>query len=136
MTNWLLVPIGVVTVTCTVPVPSGVVAVICVSEMTVNEGACVAPKRTAVAPVKPVPVTTTVVPPAVEPEVGETEMTAGVAAARGCVAEAVGVCAELFTAVILREREPPPAAEEMRRPEAREGSEVGPGRGRTHPVRA
>ncbi|GAA2344866.1 hypothetical protein Scani_33490 [Streptomyces caniferus] len=95
---------------------------ICVSEMTVNEGACVAPNRTAVAPVKPVPVTVTVVPPAVEPEVGETELTAGVAAARGCAAEVVGECAELFTAVILREREPRPAAEEMRRAEARQRS--------------
>jgi hypothetical protein len=35
------------------------------------------PKRTAVAPVKPLPVTVTLVPPVVGPELGETEVTAG-----------------------------------------------------------
>jgi len=119
VTNWLLVPLGVVTVTCTVPVPSGVVAVIWVSETTVNDGAGVAPKRTAVAPVKPVPVIVTVVPPPEDPEAGETERTAGVAAAGVCAAEAVGGSAERFTAMVLREREPRPAAEEKRRAEAR-----------------
>ncbi|GAA2306887.1 hypothetical protein Scani_20130 [Streptomyces caniferus] len=94
MTNWLLVPLGVVTVTCTVPVPSGAVAVIWVSELTVNEGDGVAPKRTAVALVKPVPVTITGVPPAEEPEGGETERTAGTAAADDCASEASGDCAE------------------------------------------
>ena len=38
-----------------------------VSESTVNELAAVAPKATAVAPVKPVPVIVTVVPPACGP---------------------------------------------------------------------
>ncbi len=49
---------------------AGEVAVIWVSETTVKLVAAVAPKATAVAPVKPVPVMVTVVPPAVGPEVG------------------------------------------------------------------
>ncbi|MCW7984727.1 hypothetical protein XF35_05155 [Streptomyces platensis subsp. clarensis] len=100
-------PAGVVTVTCTVPEPAGAVAVIWVSELTVKE-ACVAPKRTPVAPVKPVPVTVTWVPPAVEPEVGETDVTAGVAAS-GSTAVMVGGGTERFTAMVLCGREPRPA---------------------------
>ncbi|GGV00445.1 hypothetical protein GCM10010502_63660 [Kitasatospora aureofaciens] len=75
-------PLGVVTVTCTVPVPGGAVAVIWVSETTVKD-AVMAPNRTAVAPVKAVPVTVTRVPPAAGPEAGETEVTTGVATDRG-----------------------------------------------------
>ena len=72
-----LVPSGVVTVTSTVPtVWKGDVAVIEESEVTVN-GAVVAPKSTAVAPVKPVPLMVTVVPPVAGPEVGLTPSTVG-----------------------------------------------------------
>ena len=59
------VPAGVVTVTSTVPVPAGLSAVIVVSLTTVTFVAAVVPKSTAVAPVKPVPVIVTKVPPAV-----------------------------------------------------------------------
>jgi hypothetical protein len=53
-------------------------AVICVSEITVKlaEGAP-APNATLVAPVKPVPVMVTVVPPAIGPELGEIDVTTG-----------------------------------------------------------
>jgi hypothetical protein len=61
----------------TVPVPAGEVAVIEVAELTVKPVAAVAPKFTAVAPVKLVPVIVTVVPPAVGPTVGEIEVTVG-----------------------------------------------------------
>jgi hypothetical protein len=53
--------------------------VISVSETTLNEAAGVAPKLTTVAPVKLVPVIVTVVPPAVGPEFGATEVTVGAA---------------------------------------------------------
>ena len=75
--NWsaadvALVPPAVVTLTSTVPaLPTGAVAVICVAELTVKPVAAVAPKVTAVAPLKFVPVMVTVVPPAVGPAVGE-----------------------------------------------------------------
>jgi hypothetical protein len=71
------VPFGVVTVTSTVPVPAGEVAVIEVSELTVKLAAEATPKRTAVAPVKPVPVMVTVVPPASGPAIGVTALTVG-----------------------------------------------------------
>ena len=70
-------PLGVVTVTSTMPVPAGEVAVIDVSLATVRLVAAVVPKSTAVAPVNPVPVTVTDVPPAVDPEVGLTPVTVG-----------------------------------------------------------
>ena len=60
-------------------VPAGEVAVIWVSESTVKVVAGVVPKSTAVAPVKPVPVMVTEVPPAVGPEPGATEVTVGAA---------------------------------------------------------
>ena len=80
--NWsaavaALVPLGVVTVTWTVPLPAGLTAVIWVAEMTLKEAAFVLPNRTAVAPVKLVPVTVTDVPPAVGPLVGLMPETAG-----------------------------------------------------------
>ena len=84
--NWsaelvLLVPPAVVTRTSTVPaLPTGETAVICVALFTVKDVAAVAPKLTAVAPLKPVPVITTVFPPTVGPEVGANEATAGAAA--------------------------------------------------------
>jgi hypothetical protein len=65
-------------VTSTVPAaPAGEVAVIWVALSTVKPEAAVDPKLTAVAPVKWVPVMTTDVPPAVEPEVGEIPVTVG-----------------------------------------------------------
>ena len=54
-----LVPPGVVTVTSTVPVPTGEVAVMLVAELTVKLEALLIPNLTAVAPVNPVPVTVT-----------------------------------------------------------------------------
>jgi hypothetical protein len=72
-----LVPSGVVTVTSTVPLPGGDVAVICVSLLTVNAVAAVEPNPTRVAPVKPVPVIVTVVEPLAGPEDGATLVTAG-----------------------------------------------------------
>ncbi len=73
------VPPGVVTVTSTVPVPAGLSAVIVVPLTTVRFVAGVVPKSTAVAPVKPVPVIVTRVPPAVEPLVGLRPVTVGAA---------------------------------------------------------
>ncbi len=61
-------PPAVVTVTSTVAAAcAGDVAVIWVSETTVKVVAAVEPKSTAVAPVKPVPVMVTEVPPAAGP---------------------------------------------------------------------
>ena len=71
------VPPAVVTLTSTVPVPAGEVAVIDVAELTVKLVAAVAPNVTNVAPVKPVPVMVTVVPPAAGPDVGEIDATVG-----------------------------------------------------------
>src|SRR5450631_2099400 len=64
------VPLGVVTLTVTAPTPAAVTAVIWVAELTVKLAAAVAPNFTAVAPVKLVPVMTTLVPPASGPDVG------------------------------------------------------------------
>ena len=72
-----LVPPTVVTVTSSVPVPAGAVAVICVALFTVKLVAAVTPKFTAVAPVKLVPVMVTLVPPLVGPAVGLMLVTAG-----------------------------------------------------------
>jgi hypothetical protein len=74
-----LVPDGVVTTTSTVPaaVVAGLVAAIEVAESTVYEVAGVLPKRTAVAPVNPVPEMVTTVPPVVGPELGERPVTVG-----------------------------------------------------------
>ena len=71
------VPWPVVTVMSTVPVPAGVAAVICDSVLTMNAAAGVVPNVTAVAPVKSVPVTVTVVPPWTGPEEGFTALTVG-----------------------------------------------------------
>jgi hypothetical protein len=65
-----LIPPGFVTVTSTAPLPAGLVAVICVSELIVKLEAGVAPKLTPVAVLKVVPVIVTVVPPTAGPEVG------------------------------------------------------------------
>ena len=74
-------PPGVVTVTSTVPLDSaGLVAVICVAETTVKLLAAVVPKSTAVAPLRPVPVIVTRVPPARGPIAGLMLVTVGTAA--------------------------------------------------------
>ena len=70
-------PVGVVTVMSTVPVPAGDTALRPVEETTLKLLAAVVPKSTAVAPVKFVPVTVTVVPPDVGPEVGLIAVTVG-----------------------------------------------------------
>ncbi len=66
-----------VTVTSTVPVPAGEVTVRLVALTTVSVVPAVAPKSTLVAPVKPVPLTVTKVPPAACPLVGLTLVTVG-----------------------------------------------------------
>jgi hypothetical protein len=70
-------PPGVVTVTSTGPVPCGLTAVIEVALTMVKLVPGVAPKFTAVAPAKPVPVIVTSVPPADVPEFGLTAPTDG-----------------------------------------------------------
>jgi hypothetical protein len=81
LTEVALVPPGVVTVTSTVPpvALAGEIAVIEVALLTVNEVADVPPNLTAVAPVNPVPVIVTEVPPAAGPLVGEMPVTVGAA---------------------------------------------------------
>src|ERR1700677_1066219 len=71
------VPLGVVTVTLTVPVPAGEVTVRPVAVTPVMPVPGVEPKSTAEAPVRLEPVTVTEVPPAVEPLVGLTLETTG-----------------------------------------------------------
>ena len=58
---------------------AGAVAVIWVALSTVKLAAGVPPNDTALAPVSPVPVTVTLVPPAVVPDVGLTLVTVGAA---------------------------------------------------------
>ena len=72
------VPLAVVTLTSTVPVPAGDVAVIDVEELTVKLVAATAPNVTAVAPENSVPVIVTDVAPVAGPAVGEIDVTAGV----------------------------------------------------------
>jgi hypothetical protein len=72
------VPNGAVTVTSTVPTdPAGDVAVICESDITVNDSAETPPNDTADASVNPEPVIVTGVPPARGPAGGETDDTVG-----------------------------------------------------------
>lgn len=83
--NWSLelvadVPIGVVTVTCTVPaLPLGEGTTIWVDELLVKPPLATEfePKLTDVAPLKFVPVMVTEVPPVAGPDVGEIPVTAG-----------------------------------------------------------
>ena len=72
----LALPPGVVTVTLTVPVPAGLVTVICVLESAVILAAA-PPKLTPVAPLRLVPVIVTAVPPAVVPLDGDNPVIAG-----------------------------------------------------------
>lgn len=80
--NWsaadvALVPLAVVTRTCTVPAaPAGEVAAMVVDDVTENVAAA-PPKVTPDAPVKPVPVIVTGVPPAVLPVAGDSCVTVG-----------------------------------------------------------
>lgn len=74
------VPAGVVTLIKPVSAPTGTTAVTCESETTENVPATAPPKATEVAPVKPDPVTVTVVPTA--PLVGAKDETTGAEA--GC----------------------------------------------------
>ena len=73
------VPPTVVTFTSAAPVPLGVIAVICVDELTVKLVAFADPKVTAVAFANPVPVITTEVPPLFEPVEGEMLVIVGAA---------------------------------------------------------
>jgi hypothetical protein len=80
--NWptapvALLPLEFVTVTSTVPLPAGEVAVIDVALLTVNEVAGVPPNRTAVARMKLSPVMVTGVPPVAGPLFGEIDVTVG-----------------------------------------------------------
>jgi hypothetical protein len=71
-------PAEVVTVTFTDPDdPAGDTAVKVVDEATLNDTAAIEPNLTAVTPLKPLPVTVTEVPPAIEPVFGLTEETVG-----------------------------------------------------------
>src|SRR6185312_11501102 len=72
-------PFGVTTVTLTLPVPAGLTATRLVSLSTEIELACVTPKPTSIALVKPVPVNATRVPPAAGPVPGETAVMIGAA---------------------------------------------------------
>jgi hypothetical protein len=73
------VPLGVTTVTFTLPLvgPGGLAAVISLSESTVILGDFALPKSASVAPVKPLPVMVTAVPPIKTPADGETAVTCG-----------------------------------------------------------
>jgi hypothetical protein len=76
-----LVPLGVITLMSTMPLPAaGEIAVMLLAEFTVKLVAGVPPNSTAVAPVKPVPVMVTEVPPAVVPLAGLRPVIAGAAA--------------------------------------------------------
>ena len=76
-----LVPPTVVTKTLALPaVPAAVVQVADVAEATLTLVQAAPPTVMGVAPVKLVPVIVTTVPPAVEPELGLTEVTVGAAA--------------------------------------------------------
>jgi hypothetical protein len=77
-----LVPPGVVTVTSTAPDPAGTTALICAELTTENDVAGVAPKLTPVAPVKLLPTTAIVFPPAAGPLDPLSEFTVGAGAAQ------------------------------------------------------
>jgi hypothetical protein len=64
------------TLTCIVPLPAGLTAVIWVSLFTIKLLVMV-PNKTLLAPVKPLPRIVTVVPPAIGPAVGEMLATVG-----------------------------------------------------------
>jgi hypothetical protein len=72
-----LVPPGVVTLTSTVPVPAGEVAVIWDGLLTVKEPAALPPKLTALTTKKLLPLMITLVPPDIGPVFGLTLVTVG-----------------------------------------------------------
>jgi hypothetical protein len=77
-----LVPLGVVTLTSTVPlVAGGETAVIELAELTVKPAAALAPNDTAVASVKLVPAIVTLVAPLAGPDLGARLLTVGVGGA-------------------------------------------------------
>ena len=82
-------PPGVVTVTSTLPLPAGEVAVIELSELTVKLVASLLPNTTAEALPRFVPVIVTEVPPASGPSLGDTPVTVGGGGRTGAVAEEV-----------------------------------------------
>ena len=85
-----LVPEGAVTLTSTAPgMLGGATAVIWVAESTLKLVASVAPKETAVAPVRSSPVIVTAVPPAAGPFLGESFLMLGVGAAPAWIVLAV-----------------------------------------------
>ena len=77
------VPALVVTVTSTVPVPVGLVAVIVVLESNLTRVDAVVPKFTLEPAVNPVPVMVTAVPPAAGPLAGAMSVTVGTLAVAG-----------------------------------------------------
>ena len=70
-------PPAVATVTSTLPIPAGDVAVIWVGLTTLNAPAAALPNLTIVVPDKLVPVMVTLVPPAAGPEFGATLVIVG-----------------------------------------------------------
>jgi hypothetical protein len=72
-----LVPPGLVTVTLTVPVPPGEIAVMTFADLTLTRMALADPNLTAVAPAKLLPVTVTDVPPWTRPSLACTSVTTG-----------------------------------------------------------
>src|SRR6516225_8036564 len=81
-----LVPPPVVTVTSTVPVPGGLVAVSLVGDTNVTPVAAFAPKLTVAVLVKLVPVMVTAVPPLGGPDEGDTPETVGTVSTVGWAA--------------------------------------------------
>lgn len=72
-----LVAVSSETVTSTAPVPAGLIAVNVVELLTVTLDAGAVPKKTAAPAANPLPVTVTVVPPALGPAAGLIELTDG-----------------------------------------------------------
>lgn len=99
------VPVGALTVTCTVPLPAGVVVVIWVSE-TKLKATLVVPNRTLLTPVNPLPVIVTPVPPTAAPVAGVRPVTGN-----------AGLCERLCQGGVTRRKAvPDPAATDHRRP--------------------
>ena len=98
-------PPGVVTVTFTTPALfGGDTVVILVSDTTVKLGAATLPKCTAVAPVKPVPVSVIALPPVVNPDGGATLVTVNF----GTLTVVVAVCVvpSVLCTVVVTTNEP------------------------------
>jgi hypothetical protein len=72
-----LVPLRLITVTSTVPMPGGETAVIELGEFTVMLAALAEPNLTAVAPLRPTPLMATAVPPVSTPSLGLSPLTVG-----------------------------------------------------------